>query len=131
LIAQQVMGYPVTQQKREVFEATDKGTRPLNHYSTDMAAAWEVVEKMGITLIPIENANWFALVGGKDGRWRSPAEFMQYLQTADFTQAGAAVGESAPLVICIAAIKAIQSRETLVHNESVKLSETEARPTTH
>lgn len=110
VIAQRVMGYPVTQQKREVFEGTPKGTRPLQSYSTDIAAAWEVVEHMGITLIPVEGGMWFAFVGASE-RWKSPADFIRYLQQENFADAGAAVGESAPLTICIAAIKAAEKRE--------------------
>ena len=109
-IATHVMGHSLTQQKREHYEGTPKGTRPLRAYSSDISAAWEVVEKLGITLIPVENGQWFALVGAAE-RWRSPADFMQYLQTANFLQAGAAVGESAPLTICLAAMKAMENRE--------------------
>jgi hypothetical protein len=130
MIAQHVMGHPVTQQKREVFEGTSKGTRPLAAYTTDMTAAWEVVERMSITLIPIENGGWFALAG-KPERWKSPADFMQYLQTADFASAGAAVGESAPFVVCMAAIKAIENRNTAVKEGMAAIMSGTTTPTAH
>jgi hypothetical protein len=109
IIASEVMGHPVTQQKREVFEATAKGTRPVHPYSTDIAAAWEVVERMGITLIPVADGSWFAFVG-PNGRWNTPADFIRFLQNENFTQAGAAVGEDAAFTICQAALKAVQNR---------------------
>jgi hypothetical protein len=52
-----------------------QGERPLRRYSRDMTAAWEVTEKMNITLIPVEDHNWFAMVG-KDERFKGPAEFL-------------------------------------------------------
>jgi hypothetical protein len=127
VIAQQVMEHSLTQQKREVYEGTPKGTRPLASYSTDISAAWEVVEKLAITLVPIENGSWFALVGN-GARWRSPADLIQYLQTGNFVQAGAAVGTDPALVVCLAAVKAIENRDSRAQNPT----DPEASPnTTH
>jgi hypothetical protein len=111
VVAQRVMGYAVTQQKREVFEATPKGTRPLAHYTTDIAAAWEVVERLGITLIPVQGGQWFALVG-RGERWESPADFLRFLGEGNFVNAGAAVGESAAMTICQAALKSVEFRQS-------------------
>jgi hypothetical protein len=115
-IAQSVMGRVVTQQKREVFESTDKGTRPLANYTTDITAAWEVAEHMAITLVPIQEKSWFALVG-RGKRWASPAEFIKFLGREDFLNAGAAVGEDAALTICQAALNAIKNKETAAQTE--------------
>ena len=113
MIAKQVLGYPVTQQKNgALHEGAPKGVRPLALYSKDMTAAWEVVEKMAMTLIPIEGDSWFALVGNGN-RFKSPADFLKYVQCADFVKAGAAVGESAPLTICLAALRSVENRESL------------------
>lgn len=107
IVAQSVMGHAVTQQKREVFEATPQGTRPLANYTTDITAAWEVAEHMAITLVPIQENSWFALVGRAE-RWKSPAEFIKFLGKEDFLNAGAAVGETAALTICEAALNSIR-----------------------
>jgi hypothetical protein len=104
------MGHVVTQQKREVFESTEKGTRPLAEYTSDIEAAWEVAEKHAITLIPIKENAWFALVG-RGERWSSPADFLKFLGEGKFLNAGAAVGESAPMTICQAALKAVENAE--------------------
>lgn len=116
VIAQRVMGNVVTQQKREVFEATEKGTRPLANYSTDIVAAWEVAERHAITLIPVKENAWFALVG-KGERWSSPADFLKFLGEGKFLNAGAAVGESAAMTICQAALKAVENAELAEQNK--------------
>ena len=97
LIAEQVMGIsPGT-------------TRTPRDYSNNMADAWEVATRMGITLIPIEDGSWFAMVGPNKG-WRSPQAFIECMQKGDFAKSGAAVSENAALSICIAAIKALENR---------------------
>ncbi len=115
IIAKEVMGHGISREKRGTWiEGTPRGTRPLAPYSSDIQAAWEVAEKVGISLIPISEdgvrKGWFALAGaaGSGRGWKSPADFIQYLQTADFASAGAAVGEDAPLTICIAAAKQVE-----------------------
>ena len=111
LVAQQVFGHSVVKQgKRPHVEGTPKGVRTLGNYSTDITFAWEVVEKLGMTLIPIEGGSWFAFVGKNTG-WKSPAEFIQSLQKGEFMEAGAAVSETAALSICVAALKAVEKRE--------------------
>lgn len=117
VIAQRVMGYVVTQQKREVFEATPKGTRPLAHYTTDISAAWEVAERLAITLIPVQGGQWFALVG-KGERWNSPADFLKFLGEGKFLNAGAAVAETAAMTICQAALNSIENKELAARSES-------------
>lgn len=111
-IASKVLGHTVYYEKNgAVRERLSSGqSRPLRAYTEDVSAAWEVVEKMSITLLPIESG-WFALVGPQRA-WSSPADFLLYLQKADFVHAGAAVGEKAPLTICTAALKALQRRES-------------------
>jgi hypothetical protein len=111
-IAERVLGHTIVgQRKGTIKERTRQGqVRPLRAYSTDIGAAWEVVRKMGITLIPIENEQWFGLVGPARG-WSSPGELLKYLQTADFVSAGAAVGETAPMTICLAALRAVEKQE--------------------
>ncbi len=111
LMAQSVLGHQTYHEKNGAArERMPSGqTRPLRPFSTDIASAWELVEKLGITLLPVDQG-WFALVGQKRG-WTSPAEFISYLQTADFANSGAAVGDSAPMTICLAAMKALERRQ--------------------
>ena len=112
LVSQYVLGHQVIQQKKGgLKERTRLGhIRPLRAYSKDIGAAWEVAEKMQITLIPIEGGKWFAMAGKHEG-WSSPAEFLKFLGSADFTHAGAAVEDNAALTICLAALAAIQKRD--------------------
>jgi hypothetical protein len=109
-IAQEVFGYRVYVKKRVLYEDAEKGERPLREYTKQMTWAWEVAEKMSISLIPIEGGQWFALVGPEFG-WRSPADFIQYLQEGNFVNSGAAVGPDAPMMICLAALKSIATRK--------------------
>src|SRR5258708_141777 len=90
-VATDVMQNTVVRQKNGSWvEGTERGTRPLPAYSKEITAAWEVAQRLGITMIPISDGSWFSLVGDKPG-WNSPAELLQYLATADFVNAGAAV----------------------------------------
>lgn len=114
LVAEHVLGHHIIRQKKgTVKERTVAGhIRPLRNYSTDIGSAWELVTFLGISLIPIEDGRWFALVGGSEG-WKSPADFLTTLQNADFLNAGAAVEKTAPLTICLAALKAIEKRKAI------------------
>lgn len=109
-MAKEVLGHNVKIKMKEIWEDTDKGDRPLRKYSRDMTAAWEVMEKMNITLIPVEDGQWFAMAGHAQ-RWKSPAEFVSYLQSGQFVDSGAAVGANVPEIICIAAYNAVQGQK--------------------
>jgi len=72
-------------------------TRELPRYSTDIAAAWLVVEKLKMTVKPsvlqVEEARWLADVRGvcdDDRPWRG-------------------YGPTAPIAICLAALAAVAS----------------------
>jgi hypothetical protein len=121
-IAQEVFGHRVYVKKRVLYEDAPKGERPLREYTKQMSWAWEVAEKMNISLIPIEGGQWFALVGPEFG-WRSPADFIQYLQEGNFVNSGAAVGTDAPMMICLAAMKAIATRKAVEAAEQEGLAE--------
>jgi len=108
-IAQEVFGYEVFMKQKVVHERTSHGDRPLRKYSKEIEWAFEVAKKMNITIVPIENGEWFAIVGQEQG-WNSPAQFVEYLLSGQFTNSGAAVGADAPLTICLAALKALESR---------------------
>ena len=108
-IAREIFGHEVWATNKTLHERAELGKRPLREYTREMEWAWEVADKMKISLLPIENGQWFAFAGTLEG-WKSPKEFIDYLQTGNFLEAGAAVGGSAPLVICIAALKAMEKR---------------------
>ncbi|MES3038999.1 MAG: hypothetical protein V4736_13920 [Bdellovibrionota bacterium] len=108
-VAQQVLGNNVIVKDNELWEVTKAGERPLRPYSKDMTAAWEVVEKLGITIIPIEGNSWFAFVGNGQ-RWKSPAAFLEFLQQGNFMNSGAAVGDNPAETICYAAAKSMEKQ---------------------
>ena len=68
-------------------------------------------------------------MAGKGRGWKSPAEFMLFLQTAEFMESGAAVSESPALAICIAALKAAEKRQS--SNERVDIDSNPGTPTAH
>lgn len=110
-MAQKVLGLATFYEKSgAVLERTQDGlTRPLRPYSSDIGAAWEVVRKLGVTLIPVDGG-WFSLVGPQP-RWPSPAEFLKYIQNTDFTKAGAALADDPAQSICLAALRATEMRD--------------------
>jgi hypothetical protein len=118
-MAREILGHDVYHEKTgAIREQLPTGqSRPLRPYSEDIAAAWEIVEKLGITLLPVESG-WFALVGDKQG-WSSPADFIRYLQKADFVHSGAALGEKAPMTICMAAMKAHEHRKAGLSDDTL------------
>jgi hypothetical protein len=129
-IAKEVFGYQIKVKNKALYEMASKGERPLRQYSKNIEWAWEVVEKMNITLIPIENQQWFALVGNSEA-WKSPAEFLQYMQAGQFLDVGAAVGEEAPLTICMAALRAVENRAKARDQIQAADSQQDSVATTH
>ncbi|HXH74825.1 MAG TPA: hypothetical protein VNJ08_07655 [Bacteriovoracaceae bacterium] len=109
LIAKHIFNHDVVIKRKLPTEVTEAGERPLREYSKSMGAAFEVAEKLNISLIPIAGGQWFALCGGNDG-FQSPADFIRYLGEGNFQNAGAAISESAPLSVCLAAIKSVEAR---------------------
>jgi hypothetical protein len=112
-VAQEILGHDVYVKNRVLHERTPQGDRPLRNYTKEMQWAWEVAERANISLIPIENGSWFALAGTEFG-WQSPAEFIAFLQKGDFLTSGAAVGPNPALMICVAAMKAFESKKATV-----------------
>lgn len=110
-IAKEVFGHNVKVKQKELWEDTQLGDRPLKKYSRDLTAAWQVADKMNISVIPVSDNKWFAMVG-PDNRYESPAEFLKFLQAGEFCESGAAVGENLAEVICLAATHAIKTRAT-------------------
>lgn len=109
MIAQHIFGHDVIIKRKIPTEVTPAGERPLREYSKEIGAAFDVAKKLNISLIPIEGGQWFALKGKEEG-FSSPASFIEYLSAGNFVDAGAAVTESPSLSICLAAMKAVESK---------------------
>lgn len=121
-IAQEIFGQRVFVKKGVLHEETADGDRPLRMYTKEMEWAWEVAVRMSIGVLPIEGGGWFAMVGGKGG-WASPQAFINYLQNAEFQNAGAAIDPSAPKAICLAAINALENRKARESTDSGDLGD--------
>ncbi|MBX2986634.1 MAG: hypothetical protein KF802_01945 [Bdellovibrionaceae bacterium] len=121
-VAQEIFGHEVWAKNKVLHERTDKGERPLRFYSRDIEFAWEVAEKLRISLVPIEDGQWFAFAGDMKG-WPSPQDFLRYLEQGDFSHCGAAVGPSAAAVICEAALVSLGKRRLHVVPEPNPLLE--------
>lgn len=110
-IAKLVFGHRVWAQSKVLYENAEKGDRPLRNYSREIEWAFEVVKKTKMTLIPIEGGQWFAFVGpqAQEG-WESPERVLEFLKAGHFEGCGAAVGDNIPIVICEAALRAMEKR---------------------
>lgn len=115
-IAQEVFGYQVIAKNKVLHETAPSGLRPLRSYSKDMQWAWLVAEKIRISIIPIENGNWFAFAGPEKG-WSQPEAFLEYLKDGDFSRCGAAVGENPAQAICEAALVAHEKQKSQLQTE--------------
>jgi hypothetical protein len=135
-VAQEIFGYEVFIQNQVLQENSDKGVRPLKNYSQDMEWAWQIGEKLRVSLIPVENNQWFAFVGPEAG-WSAPEAFLEYLRGGDFTMCGAAVHVNAAQAICEAALVANQKRKLAAGEElassasSVPEADTNNNPSLH
>ncbi|MGZ3712391.1 MAG: hypothetical protein ACXVBE_11580 [Bdellovibrionota bacterium] len=105
-IAREVFGHEVWATNKTLHEKTPDGKRPLRNYTKEIEWAWEVAQHMRISVMPVNEDQWFAFVAGNNG-WKSPQEFAEFLQAGNFKGCGAAVGENIPAVICEAALRAL------------------------
>jgi hypothetical protein len=121
-IAREIFGHEVWATNKVVHERAGEVKRPLRNYTKEMEWAWEVASRMRITLVPVRENEWFAFAAGTEG-WESPLQFAEFLQTGNFAGCGAAVGESAPLVICEAALRAVEKRRQEVTETSPRTEE--------
>jgi hypothetical protein len=111
-IAQEIFGHKVWARGKVLHENPETGDRPLRHYSKEIEWAAKVAEKMKITLIPIEGDQWFAFVGpAENAGWESPQAILKFLEANRFENCGAALGTELPLVICQAALQAVEKRK--------------------
>lgn len=108
-VAREVFGHEVWATNKTLHEKAGDVKRPLRSYSKEMEWAWQVADRLRITLVPVRSGEWFAFAAGAEG-WESPQAFAEFLSNGDFQGCGAALGESAPLVICEAALRAVEKR---------------------
>ena len=83
------------------------GWNSLPRFSTDIGAAWQVVEK-----VQADNPGWrFSLLGGDEGWWN--AEFFGHIDpTKNYGQRHSSeYAPTAPLAICLAALRALENKE--------------------
>lgn len=104
LIAEKVMGFETVNFKssdpHEIIvtkDAEGNMRMAVPFYSTDIAAAWEVVEKLRDT--------WAIELHGRDGAWSCLVEEGDEV-TAHFI--AIAEADTAPLAICLAALKVVE-----------------------
>jgi len=102
LIAERVLGLRVVDHGFNRF--TEPGERageqiPVRNYSTDIAAAWEVVERL--------SAFGFATVHRFDDTTIHPPLKKYSVEVSIRQGMGRSVANTAPLAICLAALKAI------------------------
>lgn len=109
LVAEKVMGFATLAGNIFVYDkAYKKGdlatavSKPIPNYSTDIAAAWDVVEKVSMSIFPpsvqidpgrYNGSFWMAQITGDESNNYGPV-VVQF-------------GSSAPHVICLAALKAV------------------------
>ena len=108
-VAREIFGHEVWATNKTLHEKTPEGRRPLRNYTQEVEWAWEVAERMRITVLPVNGSQWFAFAGG-GGSWESPRAFAEFLQAGDFRDCGAAVGDKIAVVICEAALRALDKR---------------------
>jgi hypothetical protein len=111
-IAQEIFRHEVWASNKVVHEKTALGKRPLRRYTKEIEAAWEVAERMKISVIPVADGHWFAFSHAEQS-WASPQDFADFLAKGDFRDCGAAIGAEAPQVICEAALRMLDKRAAL------------------
>ncbi len=121
-VAQEIFKHEVIVKKKILHEVTPLGERPLRNYSREIEFAWPIAEMFKVALFPIENNNWFALAGSVDG-WSGPEALLNYLQSGEFRECGAAVGDNVASLICQSALIANEKRRLLA--ELARLAPTE------
>lgn len=71
--------------------------------SKDIAAAWKVAVKMNIGITPDGDGRYLAMVRLYDKTWMSP-----WFWTPSHPKCPVAFADTAPLAICLAALKAVE-----------------------
>ena len=96
LIAEKVLGWfqdSMAKSPRDLWFETgeEEGSLYLNHYSTDIKAAWNLAERFRLCVVPWHDGKWTAVKEGEiliDGDWNS--------------------AKTAPHAICLAALSIVE-----------------------
>lgn len=91
-VVKHVFGWPLKQNDRMTL---DHASKPVPHFSTDIAAAWQVVEKLNCLQFLLSRENCAGV--------RFDASFYNQLDTGDIVTETA---DTLPLAICRAALRA-------------------------
>lgn len=102
LVAEKVMGVQTTQHEGRLI--LFPGSMDIPHYSTDIAAAWEVVEKLGGESV--------VLTYGEDTGWWECSFLIGGIRSTGMSK-------SAPEAICAAALEAVVCRRALGLNSEL------------
>jgi hypothetical protein len=103
LIAEKVMGYVPPRPGTVGYDMKDLPRNRVPHYSTDIAAAWQVVEKLNLLSKMKDGCLYFdpSLNKWVISEWSGGREFAE----------GSVEADTAPHAICLAALKAIGVEE--------------------
>ena len=125
LIAEKIMGYTLSElslpayPKYKLFDIESGEfsgyVKEVPHYSTDIAAAWEVVKRMPIPF-KLEKCWEKAYQIGPEGWsacWCTDADCEGCNENSRCTNGDDAWAETAPLAICRAALKALENGQSI------------------
>lgn len=77
----------------------------LPPYSTDITAAWEVVDKLKLAVVPIDETKWWAGKMGDHGHDEDPLTSDTWVEQAMRDGKHGRIADTAPHAICLAALK--------------------------
>lgn len=113
LVAERVMGFKESSVKgigRTWNRKNDDDDFYLKRYSTDIAAAWEVFEKVKDKGLELgwnkEHEKWFCTNLSEDFRYGLSLSDKEFKESFNETSI-AVLADSAPIAICLAALKAV------------------------
>lgn len=117
LIEDKIFNQPVN-----VVVEVNEGIKPLPHYSTDIKAAWLVVDKDLIeSIVRISDGRWFArcVINDRDEDYNEAFRPGFNLDNGYYeipiydepNRKDGAFGETAPHAICLAALKAVEGKQ--------------------
>lgn len=113
LVAEKVMGWRYVYDYDTIYTIDPDTDKPeiVPKYSTDIVAAWQVVEKLPYDPRPkgerYYECEGFTLMKLHDGRWFAGwYEIIPYEGSHDMSEYSV-VADTAPMAICLAALKAV------------------------
>lgn len=113
LIAKKVMEHPPESERIELVNGVGQSVGEMfvpgecPKYSTDIASAWSIVEKLKLTVWPTEDGRWFVFqnefgTAYGDEYWFGGSDFKERLKDPSTEWV---IADTAPLAICLSALK--------------------------